>query len=39
MPEEFKRSAEVYINYGEAEIKKNRDFIEGFPAESLQYYR
>ena len=38
-PEEFKRSAEVYINYGEAEVKKIKEFIEGFPAENLEYYR
>jgi len=39
MPDEFKRSAEVYINYGEAEIKKIKEFIEGFPVENLQYYK
>jgi alkylation response protein AidB-like acyl-CoA dehydrogenase len=38
-PEEFKRSAEVYINYGEAEVKKIKEFIESFPAENLEYYR
>ena len=39
MPEEFKHSAEVYINFGEAEIKKIREFIEGFPVENLQSYK
>ena len=39
MPEEFRRSAEVYINYGEAEVKKIQEFIDGFPVESLQYYK
>jgi len=38
-PEEFRRSAEVYINYGETEVKKIKEFIEGFPVENLQYYR
>jgi len=38
-PEEFRRSAEVYINYGETEVKKNKEFIEGFPVENLQYYK
>jgi len=39
LPEEFRRSAEVYVSYGEAEIKKTRDFIDGFPIERLQYYK
>ncbi|MDR3339601.1 MAG: acyl-CoA dehydrogenase family protein [Candidatus Symbiothrix sp.] len=38
-PELFKRSAEVYINYGEAEVRKIRDFIEGFNIENLGYYK
>jgi len=38
-PEEFRRSAEVYINYGETEVKKIKEFIEGFPVENLQYYK
>jgi len=39
MPEEFRRSAEVYVNYGEAEVKKIREFIEGFSIGGLQYYK
>ena len=39
LPEEFRRSAEVYINYGEAEVKKIKEFIERFTIESLQNYR
>jgi alkylation response protein AidB-like acyl-CoA dehydrogenase len=39
LPEEFKRSAEVYIAYGEAEISKIRKFINEFPIESLEYYK
>jgi len=39
LPDEFRRSAEVYINYGEAEVKKIREFIDGFPIESLRYYK
>lgn len=39
LPEEFRRSAEVYINYGEAEVKKNADFINNFCIEALSYYR
>jgi alkylation response protein AidB-like acyl-CoA dehydrogenase len=38
-PEEFKRSAEVYINYGKAEIYKIRNFIEGFNIENLDSYK
>jgi len=38
-PEEFRRSAEVYIGYGEAEVKKIKEFIDGFSVESLQYYK
>jgi alkylation response protein AidB-like acyl-CoA dehydrogenase len=38
-PENFKRSAEVYISYGEAEVHKIRDFIEGFNIENLGYYK
>ena len=37
-PEEFRRSAEVYINYGEAEISKIDRFITNFNPESLKYY-
>ena len=36
MPEEFRCSAEVYINHSEAEVKKIREFIEGFSVESLK---
>jgi alkylation response protein AidB-like acyl-CoA dehydrogenase len=39
LPEEFRRSAEVYINYGEAEVYKIRDFIEGFNIDNLGYYK
>ena len=37
--EEFIRSAEVYINYGEAEVNKIKDFINGFNIESLNFYK
>jgi hypothetical protein len=37
--EEFRRSAEVYINYGETEVKKIKAFIEEFPGENLKYYK
>ncbi len=37
--ESFKRSAEVYINYGEAEVDKIVSFISGFDHEKLAYYR
>ncbi len=36
---EFRRSAEVYVNYGEAEINKIRDFINNFSVEELGYYK
>ncbi|MDR2475767.1 MAG: acyl-CoA dehydrogenase family protein [Bacteroidales bacterium] len=35
----FSRSAEVYINYAEAEIHKNVRFIESFALEGLKNYR
>jgi hypothetical protein len=38
-PEEFKHSAEVYINYGEAEVQKIRSFIDGFNIDGLGYYK
>jgi alkylation response protein AidB-like acyl-CoA dehydrogenase len=38
-PETFRRSAEVYINYGEAEVNKIRDFINDFTIENLGYYK
>jgi alkylation response protein AidB-like acyl-CoA dehydrogenase len=38
-PEEFRRSAEVYINYGEAEVNKMRNFIRNFDIDSLGYYK
>ena len=38
-PEQFRRSAEVYINYGEAELKKIRNFINDFNIDDLGYYK
>jgi len=38
-PELFRRSAEVYINYGEAELKKIQDFINDFNIGDLGYYK
>jgi len=38
-PELFRCSAEVYINYGEAELKKIQDFINNFNIENLGYYK
>ena len=38
-PEEFRSSAEVYINYSEAEVKKIQQHIEGLAIENLQYYK
>ena len=38
-PEMFRRSAEVYVNYGEAELEKIQDFINGFNIDSLGYYK
>jgi alkylation response protein AidB-like acyl-CoA dehydrogenase len=37
--EEFIRSAEIYINYGEAEVNKIRDFIDNFNIENLGIYK
>ena len=39
LPEDFLRSAEVYVNYGEAEVKKSSDFIRSFKVEGLGNYR
>ncbi|MDR1121551.1 MAG: acyl-CoA dehydrogenase family protein [Dysgonamonadaceae bacterium] len=38
-PEIFRRSVEVYVSYGEAEIRKHQHFIEQFDAEKLGYYK
>ncbi|MDL2224111.1 acyl-CoA dehydrogenase family protein [Bacteroidales bacterium OttesenSCG-928-M06] len=38
-PEEFRRSVEVYVNYGEAEISKIQDFINNFCIDGLGFYK
>ena len=35
----YRRSAEVYINYGQAEVDKIESFINNFNREDLAYYR
>ena len=35
----FRKSAEIYVNYGEAEVKKHAAFIEQFEIESIDVYR
>lgn len=35
----FLKSAEVYINYGESEIYKSREYIAKFKPENLSSYR
>lgn len=35
----FRRSAEVYINYAQSEVRKNAQFIEAFNVEDLANYR
>ena len=37
--DEFIRSAEVYINYGEAEVNKIKDFVHNFCIDGLGFYR
>ncbi len=37
--ESFRRSAEVYIHYGQAEVDKIESFIDHFDREDLAYYR
>ena len=37
--ESFRRSAEVYVNYGQAEIDKIESFINNFNREDLVYYK
>ena len=39
MPEAFRPSAEVYINYCESEVIKIKEFIERVSIEKLQYYK
>jgi len=39
MPEEFRRSAEVYINYGEAEVKKISELIERVSVDGVKFYK
>ncbi|MDR3287539.1 MAG: acyl-CoA dehydrogenase, partial [Prevotellaceae bacterium] len=38
-PEEFTRSAEVYVTFAEAEVKKIEEFINGFDINSLKHYK
>ncbi|MDR0681829.1 MAG: acyl-CoA dehydrogenase family protein [Dysgonamonadaceae bacterium] len=38
-PEEFRHSAEVYLNYGETEVKKIQNFIRSFNRENLEFYK
>ncbi|MDR3219836.1 MAG: acyl-CoA dehydrogenase family protein [Dysgonamonadaceae bacterium] len=38
-PEEFSRSAEVYVTFAEAEVKKIEEFINSFDVNSLKYYK
>ncbi|MDR0542840.1 MAG: acyl-CoA dehydrogenase family protein [Dysgonamonadaceae bacterium] len=38
-PETFRDSAEVYISYAEAEVKKINDFISEFEIDNLKYYK
>lgn len=38
-PAEFAHSAEVYANYGEAEIKKIQNFINRFNIENISFYK
>lgn len=35
----FRRSAEVYINYGQAEVNKIESYIENFSVEDLGFYK
>ncbi|MCD7932611.1 MAG: acyl-CoA dehydrogenase family protein [Tannerellaceae bacterium] len=37
--ESFRHSAEVYINYGQAEVNKNYSYITGFDREDLGYFK
>ena len=37
--ESFRQSAEVYINFGEAEVAKHAAFIERFNPEMMAAYR
>lgn len=37
--ESFRRSAEVYLNYGEAQLVGHADFIEHFAVDNLDVYR
>lgn len=37
-PEMFRKSAEVYLNYTQAEVKKNAGFIRNFDIEEMAFY-
>ncbi len=37
--EQFRKSAEIYINYGEAEVNRHASFINGFDVEKVDIYR
>jgi hypothetical protein len=38
-PEMFRRSAEVYIHYGQIEVVKNYNFVTKSRIEDLGYYK
>ncbi|MDD2490221.1 MAG: Acyl-CoA dehydrogenase C-terminal domain-containing protein, partial [Bacilli bacterium] len=38
-PELFRRSAEVYIHYGQNEVIKNYNFVTKFRIENMGYYK
>ncbi|MEG2945960.1 MAG: Acyl-CoA dehydrogenase C-terminal domain-containing protein, partial [Bacteroidales bacterium] len=35
----FRKSAEVYLNYTQAEVKKNASFIRNFDIDEMAFYR
>jgi hypothetical protein len=37
--ESFRRSAEVYVNYGQAEVNKMHSYVMNFDRESLGYFK
>lgn len=37
--EQFRKSAEIYLNYGEAEVKKHAAFIDTFNIEDIDLYK
>jgi len=37
--EMFRKSAEIYVNYGESEVRKQAEFVDSFKMEGMDLYK